>query len=163
MSGAGFTIRVEGLNAIEKRLGEMVTRLGNLTPLMDRIGMAIETTTAERFEAGFAPDGTPWKRGRKTSGKTLIRDGFLKASITHNAGPSSVEIGTNKIYARIHQYGGTISAKSGGFLKFKIPGLGFVSVKDVTIPARPFLGVSAEDEDEIEALTADYLIEELAA
>ncbi len=163
MAGTGFTITAPELPGIEAALGALLARSEDLSPLMDRIGMAMETTTAERFEAGVAPDGTPWKPSRKPAGKTLIKDGFLKGSVTHRAGRDQVEIGTNKIYARIHQFGGTIRAKDGGKLTFKLPGLGFVSVDQVIIPARPFLGVSSEDEAEIEALTADYLLEDLAA
>lgn len=163
MAGVSFTIAAPELPGIEAKLGALLARSSDLSPLMDRIGMAMETTTAERFEDGVAPDGTTWKKGRKPTGKTLIKDGLLKNSITHRASADRVEIGTNKVYARIHQFGGTIRGKNGGKLTFKLPGLGFISVDQVIIPARPFLGVSSEDETEIEALTAEYLLEDLAA
>jgi phage gpG-like protein len=63
------------------------------------------------------------------------------------------------IYAATHQGGATIRGKAGP-LKFKLPGgLGFVSPQEVIIPARPFLGVSAEDAAEIVAIGEDYLAE----
>lgn len=71
--------------------------------------------------------------------------------------PRSNSVGTNKIYAGIHQFGGTIHAKNAEFLTFRLPGgLGVRRVKEVEMPARPFLGLSTEDESELFAQVADY-------
>jgi phage virion morphogenesis protein len=154
------TVTVEGLGDIEARLSGMLAKMDDLTPLMDRIGQAMETTTGERFERGVAPSGVAWKKSNKPSGKTLIDTSRLKNSVTHRASRDSVEIGTNVIYGAIHQFGGTIRARSGKYLKFKLPGkLGFRSVESVIIPARPFIGIDAEDRQEIPALVEDYLLE----
>ena len=163
---AGITIDLSELVALDGRLEAAYARSKNLSPLMDAIGMAMETSTEERFDNEASPDGLPWKksiRAREEGGKTLTDSARLRGSITHAASADQVEIGSNLIYAGIHQVGGRITAKS-GHLKFALPGgLGFVSVKGVNIPARPYLGIGGDDEQTIVELSADYLLEDLAA
>jgi len=160
-----FTIRVEGLRPVERRLGRLLARFGDLFPLMDRIGELLENTTRLRFETGRSPEGAPWKpsiRAEKEGGKTLVKDGHLRDSITHRASADRVEIGTNLIYAAIHQLGGTIRPVRADALVFELPGgLGLVHAKQVVIPARPYLGVSTSDEAAIVRLVDRY--EEAAA
>lgn len=51
----------------------------------------------------------------------------------------AVRVGTNLEYAAIHEFGGVIRAKGGGKLTFEVePGV-WRSVRQVTIPARPYL------------------------
>lgn len=163
---AAITIDLGELVALNGRLEAAYARSKDLSPLMDAIGMAMETSTDERFDNEASPDGRPWKkslRAREQGGKTLTDSARLRGSITHAANADSVEIGSNLIYAGIHQFGGRIAAKS-GHLKFALPGgLGFVSVKGVNIPARPYLGIGGDDEQTIAELSADYLLEDLAA
>lgn len=64
--------------------------------------------------------------------KILIRSARLRNSISSRASGTKIYVGTNLVYARIHQMGGNA-------------GRG----KKVTIPARPFLGISKEDQNEI--------------
>ncbi len=163
---AGITFDIGELIALDGRLVAAYERSQDLSPLMDAIGMAMETSTDERFDDEAGPDGRPWKqsvRSKETGGKTLTDSPRLRGSITHSANADSVEIGTNLIYAGIHQGGGRITAKS-GHLKFQLPGgLGFVSVEGVNIPARPYLGIGGDDEITITELSADYLLQDLAA
>ena len=158
---AAFTIIARDLAPFQARLAELLERSGDLSPLMDRIGQALESSTVQRFEDEEAPDGSRWEpslRAKETGGKTLTLSARLKQSITHRASATQVEIGTNVIYAGVHQGGATI--RGNPLLKFKLPGgLGFRSAAEVVIPARPFLGVSADDQDEIEALVEEYLLE----
>ena len=89
-------------------------------------------------------------RGEYLSGKALQRrTGRLRGSITHDVrieGDRVVgRIGTNVVYGRIHELGGVIKAKNAKYLKFNIPGVGWRMAKSVTIPKRPFLRPSLED------------------
>ncbi len=160
-----FRITSEGALAIERKLAGLVKAFGNLEPLMEGFGLYLESATIDRFENERGPDGQRWKpslRARQQGGKTLTDRAQLRSSITSQAGPESVEVGTNKIYGGIHQFGGTIRAKNGEYLTFRLPGgLGVRRVKSVTMPARPFLGLSSEDENELLALTADYTRQQL--
>ena len=95
-------------------------------------------------------------------GKILSDSGRLGDSITHIAGPNSVEVGTNVIYAGIHQTGGIIQAKAGYALAFAFPGGGFAVVEDVSIPARPYLGISTEDRGDLTAAVVTYFDSKVA-
>ncbi|WP_066667353.1 MULTISPECIES: phage virion morphogenesis protein [unclassified Sphingomonas] len=158
-------IRAEGQQDVERKLGQLLIRYGDLTPLMQRIGVHLETTTIERFDLERAPDGARWLpslRAKQTGGKTLTDTARLKQSIRFIASADRVEIGSNVRYARVHQEGATIRAK-GGRLRFRLPGgLGFRSPEQVVIPARPFLGLSAENREEIPALADDFVAEALS-
>lgn len=161
MAIADFTITATGLRPVERKLYRLLQRFGDLFPLMDRIGMLLENSTRHRFETSRAPSGATWKpslRARfeavpqndKTVGplnsKTLVRDGHLRDSITHAATSSTVEVGSNLLYARIHQLGGKIVPVNAPALSFRLPGgAELIHVMSVIIPARPYLGVSAED------------------
>lgn len=134
--------------------------------LMDRIGMAMEASTQDNFEGEHAPDGTPWApslRAKLDGGKTLTDSGRLSDSVTHRSTSDSVEIGSNLIYAGVHQDGATIHAKSSRGLAFQLPGgLGLRRPQQVIIPQRQFLGIGNDDEQTIVELADDWLTERLA-
>ena len=73
--------------------------------------------------------------------------GDLRGSIFSNMrGRDVLEIGagSNIVYAKIHEFGGTIKAKHGNYLRFSVPGGGFVSKKQVHIQARPYVKPTIE-------------------
>ncbi|WCT72058.1 phage virion morphogenesis protein [Sphingomonas naphthae] len=155
---ASVEIRVEGQDAIERRLRAIQERGEDLSPLMDAIGLAMEGSTLQRFEDERGPDGSRWTPSRRVEqfgGKTLTLSARLKQSVSYIALADSVRVGTNVIYAGVHQHGATIVGRNGP-LRFKLPGIGFRSARQVIIPARPMFGIGDEDEDEIEALTEDF-------
>jgi len=75
------------------------------------------------------------------------RSGYLRRSISYGvyeAGDMYVgTIGSDAIYAAIHEFGGVITASAKQYLTFKGQN-GWVKVKSVTIPPRPFLANSIE-------------------
>ena len=160
---AALIIRADGAIETEHTLGLLRDRFGDLTALMGRIGLFLETTTVERFDTETAPSGERWLpslRARTTGGKTLTDSARLKQSMTHRASADRLEVGTNVIYAGVHQGGAVITAKGGGRLGFKLPGgLGFRSPESVAIPKREFLGLSSDDVEEIDALVTVYVAE----
>lgn len=167
MAGTSLTFTLSDLADMQAQLEAAHRRSEDFSPLMDQIGAAMETSTHERFEKEEAPDGTAWAetiRKKEEGGQILRLDGHLDNSVTHRAGADEVEIGSNLIYAGVHQDGATIWAKKDGYLRFALPGgLGFAMVDHVTIPARPYLGIGGDDEETIAELTADYLLGDLAA
>lgn len=147
MSGAVLHIDASELGDVGRRLDRLASRVSNMTPVMDEIGSMLVTSTQDRFETGKGPDGDDWLRSIRVAeaqgnAQTLVDSGRLRDSITHEPGNDQVEIGSNVVYAAIHQFGGEA-------------GRG----KAVTLPARPYLGLSAEDKSEIEAIIDDYLME----
>jgi phage gpG-like protein len=132
-------------DAVLAALAASRARTTHLKPALRSIARAGVASTRRRFQAGRGPDGAAWKKGNKTSGQTLILSGLLLRSISDRPPTdNSVEWGSNRIYAGVHQDGATIRAKNGKALRFAING-GFVTVQSVTIPARPYLGNNAED------------------
>lgn len=116
--------------------------------LSEAVGDAWWEATLNRFDAGTAPDGKPWpvsSRARIQGGQTLVDKGLLRDSLTMQASPDEVRLGSNIIYARIHQLGGTIKPVRASSLRFRIAGGGFVSTQEVKIPARPYVGFGHED------------------
>ena len=143
MSGVEFRVEVDGLEATQARLQELLQRMGDLTPVMDEIGAYLRDSTDERFETGTGPDGQAWKpsiRALAEGGQTLVDSSLLRKSITWRARRDSVEVGSNLDYAAIHQMGGKAGRNHA-----------------VTLPARPYLGISPDDEREIGAILDDYL------
>lgn len=114
------------------------------------IGETLLQTTDARFASQTAPDGTPWaplsaryaawKRKRGFGSDILKQRGELRNTLTYQATESSVAIGSPRIYSSLHQFGG----------RFKAFGK-----HDATMPARPFLGLSPEDEEAILDAIAD--------
>ena len=128
----------------------------------EEIGEMLVSSAQQRFNQERGPDGHPWPksiRAEDEGGQTMTDTARLKNSITYKAKPEGVAYGTNVKYAAIHQYGGTIRAK-GKKLKFRI-GKRWAQKASVTIPPRPFLGISKDDQEEIEAIVKDHLEEAL--
>lgn len=158
MSGVKLHFELDARQA-QAALNGLIKAGANLTPLMDRIGNYLANETKHRFETGAGPDGRAWKPSRRATeqgGKTLVDRGHLRGSVTHRAGGNFVEVGSNVIYAAVQQFGATIRAKAGGKLIFKVGG-GYRSMDQVTIPARPYLGMSQADPAEIGAIVDGYL------
>ena len=67
----------------------------------------------------------------------------LRRSIAYEAGNNSVKVGSVLKYARIHQFGGIIHFKK--------------KRGSVTIPARPFLGVTESEKKHIVSMFGQYI------
>lgn len=135
-------------------------------PLLRAIGVGLVENTHQRFEAARDPEGNPWdplsvayaplKRGAGILRESAMRGGLM-GSITFDVAGDEVAVGSNKIYAGVHQFGATIRAKNGPFLMFRLA-YGWVRREQVEIPARPYLGIGPEDQDTIlDAVEVFYL------
>lgn len=139
--GVNFSIRTTGTEAIARALVGLQLRAQNLHEPLAEIGAMLLTATQDRFEQEKAPDGTPWEPLATPVGRPMLRDTVrLFHSLTYAVGRNQVEIGTNVVYARIHQMGGETGRDHAS-----------------EIPARPYLGLSAEDEREALDIVTDYL------
>lgn len=166
-----FRLRAEGLDAIERRLAYILSRLGNLKPLMEDIGTQLETSTDDNFDAERSPAGVPWKKSARAiaqGGKTLTDTRRLRLSITSLATAASVEVGSNVVYARRHNQGfdGTDQIPAHRRVLTQVFGVKLAAPKTVSVkafsrkgntPQRQFLGLGPHDAGDIEALAAAYL------
>lgn len=159
MTGIVIESYSNGLDALDDGLRRMAALGERPRPVWEAIGQYGESSTRLRFKNQVGPDRKRWVPSIRAQvsgpGRTLIMKARLLRSITHNSDNNGTAWGTNVIYAGTHQFGAVIKAKSAGALRFRMPGGGFVTVKKVTIPARPFIGVNAEDGREMLALTND--------
>lgn len=93
---------------VQAALGEAARRASDLTGLMDVIGAALVSSAQGRFENAAGPDGLPWRpslRAMTQRGRTLLDSGRLRQSLSHRPSRAQVEVGTNVLYAGVHQFG----------------------------------------------------------
>lgn len=163
---AGLTDIIEIKPADLRKLDRTIDNLADTLPLMRAIGGYVRDATRQRFRDQVSPDGKPWKpslRAQLHGGATLVDRGLLRDSYIDRATRDEIRVGTNDIRAAIHHFGGVISAKGGGALSFALANGGFATVRSVTMPARPALGVNEEDRVEISALVQDFVNMSVAA
>lgn len=144
-------------------LGRVVDASADMTPLMDDIGALLVAGAVERIgQTNEAPDGSPWPKSLRATlegGPTLHDSGQLMRSINAQPEARSVMVGSNMIYAGVHQEGMTIRPRNGKALVFTLANGETAVVGSVTIPARPYLGISADEGTEIEELALAYFVE----
>ena len=141
-------------------LARLEERLADRRPLFAQLAGYLEASTLNRFDTQTGPDGKRWKpsiRAQLRGGQTLVDHGLYRQSFTSDHGEDFAAAGTADQRAKILSFGGVIRAVRAKALFFKIPGGGAVAVKAVTIPARPVLGVDAEDRVEIGEIIRDYV------
>lgn len=142
------------LGGIE-RLQERIQRLGRHEhkDLLIQLGGLMESQTRRRItEDQESPDGEPWQAwtadyaATRHGGQSLLQgQGHLLDSITSEMIGDEIHTGSNLVYAAIHQFGGTPDMAPG----------------PAGIPARPYLGFSRDNLDEIEATVDQWLDEQL--
>ena len=148
MSGFSVHINVEGLGLAEAALRGIRERAKDLTVPLRAGGFHMLRSIRENFRAGGRP--TRWKplasatlKAKAPKTKLLVDTGRLMGSITFRAERDELAVGSNVIYARIHQLGGRA-------------GQGHAT----RIPARPYLvfqSASGGDVEVIGRLVGEHL------
>lgn len=147
MSSVAITIDVSGFDQIEAFLARL--NPFQAETLLESLARLIRESVRERILAGGpAPDGSAWAPNREGRTPILHRSGALARSIDYAVSGLQAVIGSGLVYAAIHHYGGTIVPKSASALVFSVGGRLF-RVKKVTMPARPYVGLSGDDRAEL--------------
>lgn len=134
---------------LQRVFGRLTKRVADLSPLMADVGELLLESTKQRFVDGKAPDGTPWLPLKDGSGRApLVLTGTMRDQIFAASGADFAEISATAKQARWHQF---------GVDPFQVEALNFGFVDHPGIPARPFMGVSADDERAIIDLALAYL------
>ena len=139
-----------------------------LHPMVGRvIAQMLVSDTRRRFGLSRAPDGSTWvplKYRRKRGGsKPLLDTGLLRNSITGYGTPYGAVVGSNLHYAAIHQFGGPIvryarrTSQSNRRSRTARRRQSMLRRVVGHIPARPFLGISAEAASQIERFLTEYM------
>ena len=160
---AGTSIRLDGdVSALLRRMRAYseIDRRG----LNAALAQSARESTLERFRQSRDPSGKRWKtsiRAEATGGRTLIDTAQLRNSIKAYSDDKGFAIGTNVKHAGTHQFGvsnRTIRAKSRKGLRFKVGGRWVTKQQvKVSIPARPYLGLSSEDMQEIKSTVEEFI------
>lgn len=164
-------MQIAGIVETTSMADQIYKRAADLRPLMRDIGSQLETSTEDNFKGSHDPNGVPWpksQRVHKSGGKTLVDSAILKNSISSLAGPASVEIGSNIVYARRHNQGfsGTEQVSAHRRVLTTVFGVKLAEPKMVPVKAfsrsanslkRQFLGVGKHDEADILAIAEAYL------
>lgn len=133
---AEIEITTENIKRINQTLGLIAQKSENCTALMRDIAGTMESAVLKNFDQGGRP---AWLGLRYREGKPLVDSENLMGSIVSQYDHQSAVVGTNVEYAPIHQFGGKAGRD-----------------KKATIPARPFLQLTPQEEEDILAQVQDY-------
>ena len=152
MSGASISITAQVLDSeVRRGFRQLEGLMTNTTPVMRAIGVGLVGSTHMRFVTQTDSDGQAWQALNagyaedKRNSRILTESGRLRNSINARASNDEVLVGTDVIYAAAHQFGATIVPVRATHLWFRIGG-NLIKADSVTLPARPFLGISSDDE-----------------
>lgn len=151
-------------SAVRNMLTRLSQRMGNMAPVMRKIGNTIKSDALDNFKGQHAPDGTPWKplslaariaRAKRVSGGSLLTKNGKRTKAKAYAVMTTAKalLDTGILRASINVLETTPgSVTVGSRLKYAAihhfggkAGRG----KKVRIPARPFIGMSAAAERNI--------------
>ncbi|QLG90927.1 phage virion morphogenesis protein [Pseudomonas yamanorum] len=156
MAGAMLDVTLDA-SQVGKALEDLANRLGDLTTPLNDIGEYLHQSTDERFRQKVAPDGSPWAPlspvtlARKKGTGILREKGTLQDTLRKQVTSTELAFGTDRIYGAVHQFGQKKGA-SGKTGKGR-------SIPWGDIPAREYLGLSADDETEVLFIIQQYLME----
>ncbi len=146
---AGITLTLTGDQAVQHTLNQLLKQCSDLSAPLAEIGEYLTEVHQQRWQQQVAPDGSPWEplsevtvamKGHSTilkDSKTLIPE--LHYQITNEG----LFFGSNEVYSAMMHFGGTTSPNS--------------MIPNVEIPARNFLGLNNDDENEVLAILNDDL------
>ncbi|NLS00189.1 phage virion morphogenesis protein [Rhizobium sp. P38BS-XIX] len=161
MAGASISVTIND-QAVVRGFEQLTRLMTNTRPVMAAIGTELVASTHMRFVTQQDPDGQPWHilnptyaEGKRNT-RILTESGRLRDSINSRPGNDQVLVGTNVIYAAPHQFGAVIEPKSASHLFFRMGGE-LVVAKKVTLPARPFLGISSDDQTSIAEIVFEFV------
>lgn len=156
-----FTLdaKIEGVDEVAQALARLDPLEGQ-PQFLEGLGRMIQEQTRGRISRrGPAPDGKAWTPNR-TGTPLLYKSGTLSRSIDYAVAGDDVIVGSGLKYAAVHQHGATIKPKQARALVFRL-GNRTIFARKVTIPARPYLGMSSDDRDDIIDATSRFIAKKL--
>lgn len=182
---AGVTLEFDAVAALAV-VNEAAAALADPAPMLRDIGEYLLIAHDQRFASQASPDGTPWqalspaylKRKKKNQDKILVLDGFLKNTLRYQVNSNELLFGTNRIYGAMMHFGGSIDVAARSQQAYFRQdgrtgdvGTQFVSKRKsnfsqwvtigaytIQIPARPWLGISDDDNYAIAGIATRYLM-----
>ncbi len=99
---------------VQKSIPELAKKLDErkMAPVMRKISKYLVSSAVGKINKGISPENAPLTQSVKQGSKTLRDNGTLMSSIAPQNGNTWAAANTNLKYARLMQYGGTITGKS---------------------------------------------------
>lgn len=130
-------IQIDNLFVVQNQIERLSRGVSdNRYLLMRRLAGTMRYAVAQNFKQGGRPE---WLAVKHRSGIPLNNTGALRQSIDELSDNDTALVGTNMIYAAIHQFGGWAGRN-----------------RKVYIPARPFLQLTNEDKQDLMDDVQDY-------
>ena len=134
----GITLTIDDTE-VRRLLAGMQERGGNLRPALNVAATMMQQAVRNNFAQGGRPKWLPLK---SRDGQPLRDTGRLMNSLTREATQTEARVGTNVVYAAIHNFGG----KAGRGRK-------------VTIPQREFMVIPDEEIEDIQDTLQNWIVE----
>lgn len=147
-------------DTLSPELSRLAAAARDLSPAMAAIAAYMLSETQQRFEDQKGPDGVAWppSAAAKEEGRqTLVATGRLLDSITTANDATSATVGTNVVYAAIHNQGGKVTGRTRPDRTTAPLRTPFGFRASVTMPRRQFVGFAAEDPAEFKSILAEHL------
>ena len=138
MSGVFINIDLSGLSKLNRTMETFGRKIKDRRALNLALATTLRERTRKRFETKKTPEGKEWT-------SPLVQSGDLRGKLLIDANEQIAKVGSNLVYAAIHQFGGIIKAKKGKALMFTV-GNRTLFRRKVTIKANHYLGISEQDE-----------------
>ena len=130
-------IQIDNLFMVQNQIERLGRGMSdNRYLLMRRLAGTMHYAVAQNFKQGGRPE---WLAVKYRSGIPLNDTGALRQSIDELSDNDTALVGTNMVYAAIHQFGGWAGRNN-----------------KVFIPARPFLQLTNEDKQDLLDDVQDY-------
>lgn len=130
-------IQIDNLFMVQNQIERLSRGMSdNRYLLMRRLAGTMRYAVAQNFKQGGRPE---WLAVKYRSGIPLNDTGALRQSIDELSDNDTALVGTNMVYAAIHQFGGWAGRNN-----------------KVFIPARPFLQLTNEDKQDLLDDVQDY-------
>lgn len=154
--------------AVQRAFQRLASGMDDMSRPMNEIGGALVVSAKDRITEGVSPDGTPfaprsattiaaYEKRKQSYGGVLRMSGDMQSDLFHQYGPTSVEYGSNAIQSAVMQFGAAQGQFGAHIGKDKLGRDHFHSIPWGNIPARPFIGLSAEDSDMILETLEDWI------
>jgi phage gpG-like protein len=145
---AGVNIEIQGIEELGSLFRRVTAKIADKKTVFQDVGEYLLQSHEARWNQEVSPEGTPWaklspwyekserKMESRGAGKILIFGGYLK-NLNYQVEPNGLRLGTPLLYGATHQLGDDSK----------------------NIPARPFIGASQADVDEMIRILNEWISE----
>lgn len=143
---AGATVEFDD-REVRAAIERAVQAMGDPSPMFRSMGEYLLIAHDRHFADQKSPAGVTWRalspryqaHKKKNKDRVLILDGYLLNTLRYQVSSTELLFGSNRVYAAAQHF---------GYPRRKLP-------------ARPFLGTSTEDNQELSLIARDYLVRAL--